>query len=224
MAFIVDLFSTRLDKDLQIGNEEILRPLSIGTNWQKIRIGVRMGIHGSGNVVGAGFAFGVCTGNSGYKTNLTTEWVGAHFGNLVDASTYTYTIAAPPYYTVGSISFAALTKLAGVATLRGGATQTSYLSALPTTARTMMFIDIAKGTPYTVTTYNPASVANVQTDATTSLFLQGMETDGTPTGITLPGSTTWTHPGPGLMDTLSVTWNRSVPAMNIFDIAVARIL
>jgi hypothetical protein len=48
MAFIVDLFSTRTDKAIQIGNEEILRPLSIGTNWQKIRIGVRMGIHGRG--------------------------------------------------------------------------------------------------------------------------------------------------------------------------------
>jgi hypothetical protein len=225
MAFIVDLFSTRTDLAIQIGNEEILRPLSIGTNWQKIRIGVRMGFTGAAsNITGSFITFGVCTGNSGWKSPGTVEWVGAALGSTVDNSLYTYVIATPPYYTNGGVSMPGLTKINGVATVRTGSSTTSYISANVLTARTAMYVDIQKGTPYTVITYNPNSVANAQTDITTSVFTQGMETDGTPTGITGPATGTWTHPGAGLMDTVSVAWNRSVPALNIFDIAVARIL
>jgi hypothetical protein len=225
MAFIVDLYSTRTDKAIQIGNEEILRPMSIGTNWQKIRIGIRLGIFGpAANITGCFIGYGVCTGNNGWKGNNIQEWVGGGFGNLIEASVYTYVIATPPYYTSGGVSQPGLTRINGVTTVRTGSSTTNYLPANALTTRTAFYVDITKGTPYSVTTYNPGSIANAQTDFTQSLFLQGMETDGTPTNQVSNGSGTWTHPGLGLMDTVSVHWNRSAPALNIFDIAVARIL
>jgi hypothetical protein len=225
MAFIVDLYSTRTDKGIQIGNEEILRPMSIGTNWQKIRVGIRLGITGpAAPITGCFIGYGVCTGLNGWKNNNIQEWVGAGFGNLIESSVYTYTIATPPYYTNGGITMPGLTRINGVTTVRTGSSTTGYLPANALTTRTAYYVDIQKGTPYTVITYQASSIGNAQTDITQSLFIQGMESDSTPTGTTSPVSGTWTHPGPGLMDTVSVHWNRSTPAMNIFDIAVARIL
>ena len=143
MAFIVDLFSTRTDKAIQIGNEEILRPLSIGTNWQKIRVGIRIGLYGPAQVItGCFIGFGVCTGNNGWKGNNVQEWIGAGFGNLIESSIYTYVIASPPYYTNGGISMPGVTRLNGVTTVRTGASQTGYLAANVATTRTMYFVDI----------------------------------------------------------------------------------
>lgn len=225
MAFIVDLYSTRTDKGFQIGNEEFLRPLSIGSNWQKIRIGLRLGFTGpAGNLAGSFIAYGVCAGNSGWKSPSTVEWVGAGFGATLNNTTYTYVVATPGYYTAGGISNPGITRINGVNTVRTGSSQTGYVSANVLLSRSVMFVDIQKGTPYTIICYNSNSIANVQTDVTKVQFLQGMESDGTPTGTTSPVTSTWTHPGPGLMDTLSVSWNRSIPALNIFDVAVAKIL
>jgi hypothetical protein len=50
------------DKALQLGNEEFVRPLNFGNNWNYIRIIARVTINGSATINSPRFQFGVCDG------------------------------------------------------------------------------------------------------------------------------------------------------------------
>jgi hypothetical protein len=221
MAFIVEPIA--LDRALQLGNEEFIRPMSFGTNWSKIRIGVVAALNATQGLRQAGFLMGVCAGaGSSWKTVNTSEFVGVHFGATVENSTYAYVLGPPAYFTQAGVSVPSVTKLAGVVSNRGGANTTAYFGAMPSTTRVAYFLDITKGSSYIVNALWPNSIANAQADNSIATFIANMETDGTPTNTASLGAQTFAYAGAGLLDTLNLSWNHSTPVMTIFAIAVCR--
>jgi len=72
MAFIVEQFIG--DRGIQLSAEEAVRPFSFGTNWQFIRVGMRMAINGITTFTNAnGPGLGICTGSEGAYSSTTTD-------------------------------------------------------------------------------------------------------------------------------------------------------
>lgn len=221
MGYIVEPII--LQRAIQLGNEEFGRTMSIGTNWTKIRIGIRCAVNGVGGLINAGLALGVCQGTTNmYKSVTCTDFVGIHFGITPDNSTFTFVLTSPAYYTQGSVSLPTITKVNGTLTNRSGQNTTSYLGSAPGTTAVVGYVDILKGSSYTVTPYWPNSVGNVQTNSTALQFITGMETDGTPSNVAAYTAATYAYTGAGLFDTVNVSWSRSTPTLTIFNLAVCR--
>ena len=235
MAWIHDRYT--YDKRIQLGYEEIVRPLSMGTNWQSLRIGIRFAVNDAARVQINQFALllGVCQGNSGILATSTTDWIGGGlFGSLLPSgttggATSPFTAGTPNYF-AGSNQVSALWKT-GVSITYGSVTSvTSYMVGTGAggsyLAQNMnhLYVDIAKGSPnYSVTDYYADSIANVQTNITDSIFRQNMErATATPTN-TASGAKALAYTGSGLFDSVSVSWWKAWPNIEIDSLWIVRI-
>lgn len=223
MAFIVETIS--LDRSLQFGNEEFGRVLSMGTNWSMLRIGVRMAVNTTGGIIRGGFVMGVCQGSTNmYKSLNTTDFMGMCFGGNIDVSDYLFTVG-PPGYISYSGQLPIITRVGSTTTLKGGNNPGAFMSAQPNTTVSNMFVDITKGSSYSVAAYIPTSAGNAQANTSLSTFLTSMENDtAVPTNTAAAGAITFVYSGAGLFDTVNIAWNHSVPSVTIYDLAVCRFL
>lgn len=77
-------FSDSFNSYLVLGNEQYFRTFSFGSNWNILSIGVLLSIDSVGSLANldAGFAIGVCSGNSGYKGGglNPNHWIGGVWG------------------------------------------------------------------------------------------------------------------------------------------------
>lgn len=89
-TIFTNVSGSNTDNVLSISNEQITRKLSIGSDWNRLRIGIRFSIStsygGSSTVLNPVFAFGLCAGTSsvvygsttphflGYMTDITKTW------------------------------------------------------------------------------------------------------------------------------------------------------
>jgi hypothetical protein len=80
MAIIVDrIYNNLVDPDLRLSllNEQIARPINIGSNWQWIRVGLRLCQSGSGIPgEGANFAVGLTAGSASLYADPQCHFVG----------------------------------------------------------------------------------------------------------------------------------------------------
>lgn len=87
---------------LTLGNEEFVRPLAIGNNWNVIRIVMQCAIRSTGvPVVNGSLVMGVCSGTTNtYASTSTTNFAGVIFGNggYDITRNYAYTSGASAYY------------------------------------------------------------------------------------------------------------------------------
>lgn len=230
MAFIVEHYAS--DRALQIGIEDVLRKLSFGTNWQRIRIGVRAAMYYNGfNLPGnyIGPILGLCTGPQGSMGASTTDCI---FMNFFHYQTGTYA-GTPPnvYYDVGSSGWTQVTyQRVGSTTNNssGFGGIRACISANPTALTSFFALDVTKGTigasTYTGIWYCQIN-SQITTNFTRTSFLAALMTDGTPTGTTAiaPGANCYC----GLRTTKDwdhffVGHRRCYPALNIYDMAVVR--
>ena len=229
------LFNLVADKYGTLANEEFARTLAIGTDWNKIRLGLLLAVplDGTNNLPGTALMLGVCSGKTNpYGAASTTNFVGAALhGSTGGVTTGTLTYSAGsgnPYFSSGGFWPAVrvgvdLTSGTGVAaafvlTSNAGSTQ----------RRSPLYVDIQKGSPnYTITRWAPSTgQGQFQSgDCSSAEFLASLELP-TPTwlGINLTSSagTVAASETPGALDTVDVFWNKSAFPLEVYALAAYR--
>lgn len=234
MAFIVEQLSG--EKGVQLGYEEIVRPFSFGTNWQKIRVGVLW----AGNitaVMGVHIApfIGVCTGYEGVYAASTTDalfinythGIGSSAGSLLGTPPATY------YQTTGGTTAIFPRQRVGTTTTAlsagTGSIYTQY-SANPTNHYTAGMFTITKGTVGAAAVgfdliYNAGGAASAATNISRSAFLAQMESEVTPLGTLSRQAVTSSNLPLRFdkdWDSMTVGWVRSTPTLVIACMTVVR--
>lgn len=212
------------DKVMELGSEMFIRPMAMGINWQKIRIGIRYAFNGGSTMPGAGLMLGVCAGTSWDYDSPYVDLVGGHFGSSVFNTLYTFVAGTPSYYTIDTTSTLGVTKYGATVSTSGAATNLSYMSANPSASRCIYFVDITRGTStYTVKLWLFNSAAAAQTDRNRQTFTGWMMDETTAGGVLAAGSSgTPTYIGGGLLNSVFVRWNKSSVPIDISDLSVVR--
>lgn len=224
MSFIVETISG--DRRIQLANEEIVRPMSMGTSWTKIRIGVRHAVWiVSGNFGATEYAIGVCQGQNGVTSPGTVDAVGMVPGGSI-TPTWNYTAAGgviPPVLSPTGSGIQAFTKVGALYTATAGGGNTGALVGNPNTSHSAYYVDILKGSPqYSITLWSPQNAAAAQTEITRSAFLQSMENEAAPANVSSSNAVPFTYAGNGLLDSVFLYWSRFSPTLEISDITVCR--
>lgn len=227
MAFIVEQFVG--DRALQLGLEEVIRPLSFGTDWQRIRFGITCAYNTLFTVSGAylGPIMGLCTGYTGRLSAVATDII---FSNFVTNQTLNYAGAGPNFYLDPSVTLQnySYQRVGAAQGNSAGFTMGRYcVSANPTAMRTFFAVDITKGTvgtaSYSLTQYAPINTQIVN-DFSYATFLAAMTTDGTPAN-TSPLTQASAYCGLRTVKDWNCVYlmhSRNVPALTVFNMAVTR--
>jgi hypothetical protein len=231
MAFIVEQYVG--DRGIQLGVEDVIRPFSFGTNWQKIRVGIRLAANGYDTLPIGSFGprLGICTGYGGTYGNAT-DCVFSTFWNSVQAGNIGGT-APNRYYTSSTATFS------NVLSQRVGSTTTTFgtrvnttpsFSANPTALRSYWFMDVTKGTVgvaalSAVSTWTMTST-QVLSDRTRGDFLAAMEAETSPSSLTENVYSSITLPTRFVKDwdSMVVGWSRSTPTLCVYDMTVVRFI
>jgi len=237
MAFIAE--NILGDRALQLGNEEFIRTLSIGSAWRFLRIGLRLAIYGTADIGATStgttilkFQIGLCSGTTyPFNSDNCLGYIGYRPNHL---SGPFYSGGASNYYTWGTganVIFQAIKKIGSVVTEIGasGGTQTR-IKAGPD-SYSLQVADFYRS-PTDDTSYgvNPHWVGSGQVNANPSVYslMRVMEDEGLATAY----STTYVTGGSGPyyqngitvpLDTLSIVYNRSTPIIEIANICILRL-
>ena len=229
MASIVETISG--DRALQLGNEEFVRKMAIGNNWNKLRLGMRVLVNGTGDIVTPRLQMGVCSGDTDtFASTNCTGYAGAtlrgrNSGNMTySAGVYTYgQAAAVPF----ALSVKKLVNTVTESNFVG--TSDGFLPSATLGNAALCFVDIvrASSSSYTVSwaRCSTSAMASLVTDFYTLLRTgedENLSTTFSSTytvANTIPISVTGL---PAVMDTLSIYWNKSTPTVEISDISVIR--
>ncbi len=223
MAFIVETIVG--DKRIQLGNEDFVRTMALGTNWQKIRIGLRISIYDCGGNIPVpegtrnGLTLGVCQGSTyAYSSPNCVDALGLRIPDTHDAAAFTRGSGPPVYY--GCAFVCGVTKV-GQSEARTGSTNiNTYLSGDPGSIRSSLLLDITRGAvSYTLKPWNYQNATQV--DMTRGTFLMQVENEATPGSL---AGTAFAVPytGSGLFDSVFLHWGRCVPTIEISDLTVVR--
>lgn len=230
MAIIVEQYAS--DMAIQLGREHLFRKFSFGTNWQRIRVGVRASMTAPSATVIAGYfngpILGLCTGPIGPFSPATVDCI---FDNFWGVNSATIAGASPNlYYDLGSSGWNHVS-YQKVGVTQGNSGTFSFgrtcIGANPGALRSFFAFDVTKGA-IGATTYTANWYYQINTQATVDFshnaFLTAMATDGTPANTT---NTSRSDGYCGLRtvkdwDTLLIGSWRNLPTITIFDMAVVR--
>jgi hypothetical protein len=231
--FITTTFAGGNDIALQLGNEEWVRQLAIGSTWSYIRIGILFQLTGTANTSSGGFSIGVCSGTSAPFGNTSCQ----NFVGIEIIAGLNWTANAPfPYYSLTASNAFACKKIGSSITTYGSNLADSVGMCFPTSSGTarrgLIYVDITKGSPnYTVgmmmTTNTYASH-----DYTVAELLSGMTPPFSNTfsvggTVLLYGNgavtTVATDETLGGFDTVDIYSNELNNPFNIFEVAVEKL-
>jgi hypothetical protein len=219
------------DKRLKLVAQEAIRPMSIGSDWTTIIIGIRYNITDLGaNMTGTPrLTLGVCHGTAhGYQSVTTANWVGMRTG------LGTWTRNAGGYYSHGGTGTFDLRTKVGNTITGGGQTNTTTVYTLwDLEKRGMLGVRLTK-----VTSTTMSASALFASSTTTSVYdvseqtlLSAMEsTTSATTGYTWSAinsgaaSTAFDEDANGALNCVSIAWSRSDTDLEISDVVVARML
>lgn len=222
MAFIVEHFVG--DRGIQIGYEDVIRPTTFGTDWTRVRVGVRYALYGTQSLVPTSINLGLCVGNQAVLSNITTSAIWARsYGN---ATLMTYAGTTPNFYydTTAAFTGFLLERIGSTTSTLGnpGQSRTAW-SASPTALRSILMFDVTKGAAASVTlNFYYQTNAQVVTDWTRLAFLAAMANSGTPTGTTVMNQAVNVTRTQKDWNSMFIGWSRSTPALCVYDMAVAR--
>jgi hypothetical protein len=215
------------DKRLKLTAQEAIRPMSIGSDWGSILIGMRFNITDLGaSMTGTPrLAIGVCHGTAhGYSSISTAHWIG------VRTAAATWSRNADGYYSHGGTTSLELRRKVG-ATVDGAAngSPTSHFT-MWNDLRSIMVLRLTKVTETTMSAsllHRTSSASLV--DISLSTFLSVMEsstttlTSYTRTGLTISASTiAFDEAANGALNCVSIAWSRSDTDLEISDVVVTR--
>jgi hypothetical protein len=230
VIFQRDFPNTAGKTGLRLGNEEFIRPLSIGSGWTRIRVSITCAIDGDGQTFVNGILFVGLLSGTQYGFN-SPSCLGAYgFGS--NAATYTFNAnAGSPYY---SASINACKKEGATASYAG--VGTAYIPATTgTLRRTIITGGIIKvaGGGWSAYAYVPQTTGVSNYDARfydhvnsseagftgSTWFANATQYDLT---AAINGTTlSFTEPPAGL-NAVSICWNKSNYPLEIYSITVTR--
>jgi len=243
MAYIYSLNNqaTVLERRLQLGNEEWLRPLNINAaSFLGVKVGVRYALSGVGKVLNAGFRIGLLSDISRPLRHPSgpVEYLGfsvwtvsAVAGISAESGTPTYTASATfPHYlganpklfsvvgTTNTILTNASVNTYGGANYPIGTPQMFAFELIktalsPVNGSTFWTVNLLN-VPNAPAAYCQHADFNFNMEAATGATFRA--------GVTNVQTTGLAHAGPGAFDTLSISWNKSCPVLDIMDVAVLR--
>jgi hypothetical protein len=229
------------DKYLSLANEEYLRQLSIGSNWNKLRLGAMVALapNGTSNLVGCSLMLGLCSAatpfanTTGYAAASTGNFLGIDVvtdnGGGTGPGTFTYNAGTGnPFF---SCVFSGARRR--VATTSTFAVTNSYSPAIAQTngslqRRSVLLLEITKGSPNYSLKIFTNNAAQAEMDFTTAHFLDGLEQSGTPI---INGQTMVQNSGlvtiacsesTGVFDTVNLFWNKSAFPIEVYALAAFR--
>ncbi len=228
------------DKYLTLANEEYLRPLSIGNNWSKLRLGLMLALspNGTSSLTGCSLVVGVCSAATPFNT--TGGYAAASTGNFIGVDIVTDGGGAGP----GTLSYNAgagnpyYSTLYSGARRRVGTTDTFVAAANSTHAvtqntgtlqrRTLLYVEITKGSPNYTVKYYAANGALAMQDFSERDFLDGLEQAGTPvvntqTMFASSAMAVACDETAGVFDTVNLFWNRTTYPLELYALAAFRI-
>lgn len=226
---MADLVQSLSDQRIQLGAEEIIRPMRFGSNWIKLRIGMRLSFNGIARLANGYFVVGVCQGSSassGFTAASPTDYWGVSFGP--GPTDFVYNLGSPQnYYFTNSGNPTLYHRLGTTSTNTNFGAASSYHSAAP--ARSIYMVTFTKtGGNIVAVPSNPANLSSVA-DATQAQLLNMMDDDaGSGWSAIYTNMNSWTLTlaqggGGQAMDSVSIYWNHSTPTVEISDLCVVKL-
>ena len=234
MAIIIDRISASIaDKVLSISNEQCARTITIGSTWNRIRIGVRFKISSSfANITSANFAWGLISGTSSlYADASTNHFLGV---DMPPSTTLTYTSATINLYRNTAASASRFITKVGLTTTEYYHTVANFafglIENLADEYRMAAYMDIMKSNTdpglWTIMyTYNRTVSFSTQ-DISATQFYNNITNDSASLLTSNVASASFQIPisqsANGNLDTINIYWNKTTPPMEISDVAVYR--
>ena len=210
-----------------LSNSTLRRLLSIGTNWTKVRVGIRWSIlNTAADITSAPFlAVGVCAGTANPVNNgsATTD----HFLG-VRTTTTTWQIKPGPYY-VGDVTYSlrASKRVGTTWTNTSGTNNLWYAWYVIPGQRQMLFVYILKGSPnFTISVLSVSTISGTADVSQADFFDKVvLASPGNWNGHYLAtGNTVAVDEATnGYLNAVNVAWHRSNPKVEISDLAVVRL-
>lgn len=212
-----------------LSNSTLRRLLSIGTNWTKVRVGIRFSLLDTGAELTSTpmLAMGVCSGTANPVNNgsaTTDNFVGMR----TTATSWTRNAGPPPYYLNGAYTVRAAKRVGTTWGYTAGTNNFWYAWYIPTGTglRQMLCVDVTKGSPnFTINMFARGN-NSPQSDITKEDFLGKVALAdpgnwnghylGTPNTVAVDEATN------GYLNAANVAWDRSNPKIEISDLAVVR--
>ncbi len=226
--------SAATDKRAALASGQLMRKIEMLDNWSVMRLGLQISYDASANATGTPLLFmGLCHDvvvGTGYADGSgTVHCLGARMGT---SSSWTYHAGPPKYYDGGVPGI--VKKIAGTVTTSSFGTGFGcFLSADPVTARTALILQITKGSPnFTLDIVAPqSSGAAAQIDCTDALFTSLMEMGAMSNANSIiSGYANWTagtiavdQTTNGVLDSVCLHWDKSVPILEISQVAVRKV-
>lgn len=229
--FTTTTFSDGPDVGLQLGNEEWVRKMALGSTWTHIRIGLLYQISGTATTPGgSGFAIGICSGTSAPFGNAsTTNFVGVE---CVAALLYNST--NPNFQFTVSNLFACkkvVSTITTAATNLGDGSGIWTASTSGTARRGILYVDITKGSPNYTIGITGSTLGSAATDFTVPNLLAGMTQNYGSISLGVGGvlsngngaQTLACDETAGGFDTVNIYSNELANPMTIFEVAVEKL-
>lgn len=233
-----------IDYALSTTTTDLSRTINIGSDWKRLRIGMRLSISSSQNqVVGIvinqpQFALGLCNGTSSTYSTNTTHFVGMD----LDSQYYLFnrTGTFPNQFGTGQSSVNSgptrrFVVKTGITRNVFGAAFTEAFGAYNTSGspdRTVCYLDFAKelsGSLEIVVDPGLWSIqyfktSNAQADVSASVFYSHLADDTASVVVAAPvqQSVPVSESINGVLNTVNIYWNKSDPPMEISDVAIWR--
>lgn len=223
MAAIVNVS----DKRFQLGREDWVRPMTIGVNWNKIRIFTTWSMNGVNAVSNGFYLIGLCQGGIPYSSPACVDFIGvtantyAVFNNI-----YVSTPVGSQYYNVGNSPSAFFWKRGdSLVTASTGISDNEGVWQTSSTKKTAVGIEFVKATATTVTIRHiyASAIAPTTDWSTTSRVLLDAENEFNPLNLTMGNIISMSVSGSNfLWDSVNLFWSKSSPTIEIGHVVVVR--
>ncbi len=215
MASIVENISG--DKAIELGNEDFVRKMSIGSNWRWLRIGLRLAMADTGaNITNASFVVGVNQGTDySFRSSSCIDFVGFSWPWNFDAGTANRTAT---YYE--AVYFDSIRKVGStITTVRCVNASTLAISNAPSSTRSTFMLDIITGvTNWGVSLWVPTAIADVSWDT----FMNQVQRESPPS-LSHVDMVLVAHGSSHALDSICLRWAKTSPALfYISDICAVR--
>jgi hypothetical protein len=209
--------SSILDKKVALSNGFIAREMSIGSDWTKLRIGMRLSVDllgGSSNLVGVKLYAGLCSGTANTVGQATTtNFIGVRAGGATGEG-YTYA-AGPPKKITRNGGGGGMMKKVGSTITAGSADGNLFYNFADVSAnvRLAWLLEITKGSPnYTAQVINNNN-GTLGADISYTSLASAMDAG------TMAGAQTALGGVYGLSGSLSLAFDEVAGALNAVNIS-----
>jgi hypothetical protein len=212
-----------LDVRMVLDSSSPSRLLSIGNDWSKLRLAMRLQPRDSGAQIAGTprFAAGVCSGTAAPWNNgsaATTHFVGL----LTNSATWTRVAGPPPYYSIDEIhpcKRVGTTQTVGASS----AALARWFSNPEITTNSLYFVDITKGSPdFTLrgfTRINTTASSFSQADFLAAAIVESPTVAQHSFGT---ARTLAVDEADGALNAVNLAWDRPTGLIEISDLVIVR--